>query len=263
MKNQDAVEAPGGPTMNQSKSKLVKRLAPLIVLVAIGIMVFALDLDEYLTFESLKEHRAWLVDFVARQGFVAVLIFVLVYMVQTAVSLPGAAFLTMIGGFLFGAWVGAPAAVIGATIGATLFFLIIKLVFRSIAETPIGEAMSARAGPAMKKMETGFQENAFSYLLVLRLIPLFPFWLVNLVAALLGVGLVNYVLATLIGIIPGSIVFTLAGAGLGSVFESNEEFSVDSVLTPEIVAALVGLALLAILPVAYKKIKARKDSAGS
>ena len=245
--------------MTQSKGKLVKRLIPLVVLVAIGITILALDLDEYLTFEALKEHRAWLVDFVARQGFVAVLIFVLIYMVQTAVSLPGAAFLTMIGGFLFGAWVGAPAAVIGATIGATLFFVIIRLVFRLIAESAIGKAMNARAGPAMQKMEAGFNENAFNYLLVLRLVPLFPFWLVNLVAALLGVPLITYVLATLIGIIPGSIVFTLAGAGLGSVFESNEEFSLEGVLTPEVIAALIGLAVLAVLPVAYKKIKARKD----
>ena len=106
-------------------------------------------------------------------------------------------------------------------------------------------------------MESGFRENALNYLLVLRLIPLFPFFVVNLVPAFLGVSLRIYVLGTLVGIIPGSFVYATVGAGLGSIFDSGEEFSLKGILTPEIVTALVGLAILAIVPVIYKKFRAR------
>jgi uncharacterized membrane protein YdjX (TVP38/TMEM64 family) len=109
-------------------------------------------------------------------------------------------------------------------------------------------------------MEAGFQENAFNYLLVLRLIPLFPFWIVNLVPAFLGVKLRTYMLGTLIGIIPGSFVFASVGAGLGSVLDSGQEFSPSSVLTPQIVIALIGLAVLALLPVAYRKWRRRRPA---
>ncbi|MEM7225339.1 MAG: TVP38/TMEM64 family protein [Pseudomonadota bacterium] len=241
--------------MTKSSSGTAKRFIPLVVLVAIGITIFALDLDEYLTFEALKENHALLTDTVARLGLAAILVYMLIYAVATAVSLPGGLVLTIVGGLLFGTWIGTIAVVIGATIGATAIFL--------IAKTAFGDTLRARAGPAIQKMEAGFQENAFNYLLVLRLIPLFPFWLVNLVPALLGVRLGTYMAATFIGIIPGTFVIALTGAGLGSVLENNEEFSAEGIFTPEILAALVGLAVLAILPVAYKKIKARKDGAGS
>jgi len=163
---------------------------------------------------------------------------------------PGAAILTIAGGLLFGQWYGSVYVVLGATLGAVGVFL--------IARTALGDALRRRAGPAIQKMEAGFQENALSYLLVLRLIPLFPFFLVNIVPAFLGVKLRTYVVGTLIGIIPGSFVYATVGAGLGSIFERNEEFSLQGVLTPEITAALVGLAALALLPVAYKKFRKAK-----
>jgi len=106
-------------------------------------------------------------------------------------------------------------------------------------------------------MEAGCQENAFSYLLVLRLVPLFPFFVVNLVPAFLGVSLVTYVLGTFFGIIPGVVVFASVGAGLGSIFDAGEAFSASDILTPQILMALIGLAVLALIPVVYKKIKAR------
>ena len=106
-------------------------------------------------------------------------------------------------------------------------------------------------------MENGFQENGLSYLLVLRLKPLFPFFVVNLVPAFLGVHLRTYVIGTLVGIVPGSFVYATVGTGLGSIFDQNEAFTATGILTPEIVTALVGLSLLSLLPVAYKKIKAR------
>ena len=111
----------------------------------------------------------------------------------------------------------------------------------------------------MQKCEAGFQENALSYLLFLRLVPLFPFFVVNLVPAFLGVSVRTYVIATFFGIIPGTMVFSLAGGGLGSALDAGGEFRVSAALTPEIVAALVGLAVLALSPVVYKRVRARKS----
>ncbi len=227
----------------------VPRLLPLGIL-ALGIgAFFAFGLNRYLTFETLRENRALLSSFVAEHALMASLLYVAIYTAVVALSVPGGAVLTIAGGFLFGAFAGAVLVVIAATLGATLLFL--------IAKTALGDPLRARAGPFLKKMEAGFRENALSYLLVLRLIPLFPFFVVNLVPAFLGVSLRTYVLGTFVGIIPGSFVYASVGAGLGSVFDRAEVFSPASVLTPEVVTALVGLALLALLPVAYRKLKAR------
>jgi uncharacterized membrane protein YdjX (TVP38/TMEM64 family) len=142
--------------------------------------------------------------------------------------------------------------VIGATCGATALFL--------AARTALGDYLRARAGSTIKRMEEGFRQNALSYLLVLRLIPLFPFFLVNLVPAFLGVSLPVYVVGTFFGIIPGTFVFALIGAGLGSVFDSMQEFSLQGALTPQVIVALVGLAILSLIPVAYKYWKSRNQA---
>jgi uncharacterized membrane protein YdjX (TVP38/TMEM64 family) len=227
-----------------------KRLIPLIVLGAGVAAFFALGLDEYLTFEELRSNREALMSFVAAMPVVSVLLFVLVYTTAVALSVPGAVVLTLTGGFLFGIWEGTAAVVVGATAGATLLFLTARFVF--------GEALRAKAGPWLAKMEAGFNEDALSYLLVLRLIPAFPFFIVNLVPAFLGVSLRTFVIATFLGIIPGTFVFASIGAGLGSIFDSAQEFSLMGALTPQVITALVGLAVLSLLPVAYKKIKARR-----
>jgi uncharacterized membrane protein YdjX (TVP38/TMEM64 family) len=227
-----------------------KRLIPLVVL-GVGIAAFfALGLDRYLTFDELRRNREVLTDFVGAMPVLSVLLFVLVYTVAVALSVPGAAVLTLTGGFLFGIWEGTAAVVVGATAGATLLFLAARFV--------LGDTLRAKAGPWLSKMEAGFNEDALSYLLVLRLIPAFPFFIVNLVPAFLGVSLRTFVIATFLGIIPGTFVFASIGAGLGSIFDSAQEFSLKGALTPQVITALVGLALLSLLPVAYKKIKARR-----
>jgi uncharacterized membrane protein YdjX (TVP38/TMEM64 family) len=226
------------------------RLWPLAALALAIVAVFAFDLDSYLTFDALRAHRETLTAFVADNLVLAALSFVVIYTLAIALSVPGGAILTIAGGFMFGSVLGTAVVVVAATSGATLVFL--------IAKTALGDPLRAKAGPFLQRMEAGFQENALNYLLVLRLIPLFPFWIVNLVPAFLGVPLRTYVLGTLIGIIPGSFVFASVGAGLGSVLDSGQEFSPASVLTPQIVVALVGLAVLALLPVAYRKLKARR-----
>jgi len=226
------------------------RFLPLVLLAAAAAAFFALGLDQYLTFEALRENRALLADFVAVQGAFAVLLYIVIYVVSVALSVPGAAILTVTGGLLFGQWFGSLYVLVGATIGAMGIFL--------IARTVLGNALRKRAGPALQKMEAGFQENALSYLLVLRLIPLFPFFLVNIVPAFLGVNLRTFVIGTFVGIAPGSFVLATVGAGLGSIFERNDNFSLQGVLTPEIIAALVGLAVLALMTVAYKKFRKSK-----
>jgi uncharacterized membrane protein YdjX (TVP38/TMEM64 family) len=226
------------------------RLWPLAALALAIVAVLALDLDRYLTLEALRDHREALSGFVAANVVLAALMFVVIYAAVIALSVPGGAVLTITGGFMFGSILGTILVVVAATLGATLVFL--------VAKTALGDPLRARAGPFLQRMGAGFQENAFNYLLVLRLIPLFPFWIVNLVPAFLGVPLRTYVLGTFIGIIPGSFVYATVGAGLGSVLDSGQAFSPASVLTPQIIVALLGLAVLALLPVGYRKWKGRR-----
>lgn len=238
--------AGGGKALN------VKRLWPIVVLAAGFALFFLTGLDHYFSYEALREHRDWLLDQVENNALVTSLAYMLVYILVVAFSLPGGAILTILGGFLFGLVFGATYVVAAATIGATALFL--------IAKTTIGDAMEARMGPWLKRMEAGFQEDAFNYLLAMRLIPLFPFFVVNLVPAFLGVHLRTYVLATLFGIIPGTIVLIQVGVGLGSIFESGEAFTLENAFTTDVILALVGLALLSLLPILYKKLKGRNKS---
>jgi len=233
-----------------------RRLLPLLVLLAGLAVFFALDLGQYLNFTALGEHRQRLLNWTEAHTILAPLAYIGLYILIVTFSLPGAAVMTVSGGFIFGAFVGGAYAVVGATVGATLLFL--------VAKSSLGDFLLAKAGPAVKRMQAGFEANAWSYMFVLRLVPVFPFFLVNLAPAFLGVPLRIYVIATLFGIMPGGLVFALAGAGLGSVFDSGESFSLQGVLTPEMIAALCGLALLALLPVAYKKLRPKQaGSAGS
>ena len=221
------------------------RLAPVAILLAATIGVFATGLDRHLSFAALRDNREAMLAWVDEVGWVAALSYMGLYAGVVALSVPGALFLSLAGGFVFGAFAATGYTVIGATVGATVVFL--------IAANALGDSLRKRAGPALQRMESGFRDNALSYLLVLRLIPLFPFWLVNLVPALLGVPLGTFVIATFFGIIPGTAVFCLAGAGLGGGFDAGEEFSLANILTGETIGALVGLAILALLPIAYKR----------
>jgi len=229
---------------------MLKRLIPLLVLALILVLFFAFDLGRFLGFDALAEHKAWLSAWVASQPLLAPLLYILLYIAVVAFSLPGGLVMTITGGLLFGATAGALYAVIGATIGATALFL--------IAKSSLGDFLLAKAGGAVKKMQAGFSDNALSYMFVLRLVPLFPFFLVNLAPAFLGVSLRVYVIATFFGIMPATFVFALAGSGLGSVLEQGGDISLAGVMTPEIMAAFGGLALLALIPVVYKKFIASK-----
>ncbi len=226
---------------------LFKRLLPLMVIAAVVVLFVLFDLGRHISFESLSEHREVLNGWVAAYPLVAPLAFTLLYVVVVAFSLPGGAVMTISSGFLFGALLGGIYAIVGATIGATALFL--------IAKTSLGDYLLARAGASVRKMQAGFSENAMSYMFVLRLVPVFPFFLVNLAPAFLGVSFRVYIIATFFGIMPATFVYALAGSGLGSVFDQGGEFSIHSILTPQMVAALVGLALLSLVPVVYKQFR--------
>lgn len=227
------------------------RWTPLIALAIAAAAFFALGLHESLTMDALQRNRDVLADWVQANAVLAAVAFVVIYAAAIVLLPPSGAVMTVAGGFVFGAALGALYAVVGATIGAVLLFLVARL--------SIGDVLRRRAGPAIRKMEAGFRDNALSYLLVLRLVPLFPFWLVNLAPAFLGVPLRTFVIGTAIGIIPGTAVYAIFGSGLGSVLDRNEEISLAGVITPEILAGLIGLAVLALVPVVYKRFKRRSS----
>lgn len=226
------------------------RFLPIAVLVVALVLFFALGLDQYLGFAALKQHRETLARFARDHSVLSAAAFIAVYAAATAVSLPGGAVLTLTGGFLFGIVAGSIYVVIGATVGATAVFL--------AARSALGDSLRRRAGPGIRRMEAGFRDNALSYLLVLRLVPLFPFWLVNLVPAVLGVPLRVYVIGTFFGIIPGSLVYAAVGNGLGAVFDQGRTPDLGTIFKPEILLPILGLAVLSLVPLIYKRIARRR-----
>jgi len=226
------------------------RLLPLLILCAGLAAFFALGWHRFVSFETIRVHRGMLMDWVGRWGMMAALAYAACYALMTAFSIPGGALATIVGGYLFGLWLGVAASVVGATLGAIAVFL--------AARTALGEILRAKAGGALRRMEEGFRRNAFSYLLVLRLVPVFPFWLVNLVPAFCGVSLRTYALATLIGIIPGSFVFVSVGNGLGALLDRGETPDLKIIFQWKFLLPILGLALLALLPVIVRKMQQRK-----
>jgi uncharacterized membrane protein YdjX (TVP38/TMEM64 family) len=233
------------PLVNQNKSNswnLGKISIAMGIALAIGAF-FYFDLARFLSLTVLKENRDNLLAFTDVNFAAAVVIFILVYVIVTGLSLPGAVILTLAGGFLFGAGLATLFVNIGATTGATLAFLAARYLLRDTVEQKFGKWL----GP----FQEGFATNAFSYLLTLRLIPLFPFFVVNLVSGLTRVSTGTYVTATAIGIIPGSFVYAYAGRQLGTIDSLKE------IASPNVITAFVLLGLLALVPVVYKKFAAK------
>src|SRR3982074_629239 len=189
-------------------------LFPLVVVVAASGAVIAMGWHRQLSFETLVRHHEALRDFIAMHELAAVGAYVVLYVAVIALSVPVGLFLTLAGGILFGAVLGGAAAMAGAVIGAIFIFL--------IAKSAVGEQLLRRAGPLAGKLARGFRADAFSYLLFLRLLAVFPFWLINLVPALCGVRLATFVAATVVGIIPGTFAIAFVGAGLDSVFAAQQ-----------------------------------------
>ncbi len=235
------------------KSSPAKFLVIVLMVLAVG-SVFVFGLDDFLSFEMLKTHRQTALDWYAQNHILAVLVFIVGYGVTVALSVPGAVWLSLAGGFLFGTVPATLYVVLAATLGALGIFLIARYVLFDFCHEKMGDTG--------KKMEKGFQDNALSYLLVLRLIPIFPFWLVNLVPALLGVPARTFVIGTFFGIIPGTAVFCSIGSGLGAIIDKGEMPDLNIIFQPQIFGPLLGLGALALLPVAYKRLKASRGKTG-
>ena len=229
------------------------RLLPLAILALGCLLFFALDGPSYVSMDALKESRHQLIAWVRQIGPAAPIVYAALYALVTAFSLPLGLIMTLIGGFLFGIRIGLISVVIGATIGATAIFLAVRLGF--------GPTLDKLDAKWINRMRAGFNKNALSYMLVLRLIPVFPFVLANIAPALLGVSLTVYVFGTLIGIIPGSLVYILLGNGLGAVFDAGGTPNLDLILEPNILIPILALAVLALVPVVYNAFVKRTPAA--
>jgi uncharacterized membrane protein YdjX (TVP38/TMEM64 family) len=243
-----------------------RRYLPLALLALAMIGAYAAGLHRYLSLDAITEHRETLKRAVEAHRLLALLSYVGVYAACVALSLPGAALLTLLGGFLFGGIFGGIAAVIAATLGAITVFMVARSAF--------GEALQRRAGPALGRILDGFKSDAASYLLFLRLVPAFPFWLVNLAAALGGVKLPVFAWTTLVGIIPGTLAFSVAGAGLDSVIAAQSQaraacqaagrgdcaggLKLKALVTPELLIAFALLGCMALIPVIWRRISKRR-----
>ncbi len=244
-----------------SKPKSLLRWAPLGILLGLTVFSFAMGWHEYITLSNLIKNRSLMHQFVEENFWTSILGYAALYVIATALLFPAASLITIAGGLVFGAALATGLTEIGAVIGATILFLVVR--------TSFGSLLSERAGPFLAKLAGGFKENAFSYLLFLRLVPAFPFWLINVAPAFFNVTVPTYVVATAIGILPGTFAYALLGEGLDSIILSQEianpgcadagscEIDLSAAVTPEIIAAIVGLIVVSLMPIAIKRLRSK------
>ncbi len=248
---------------NKGAGSYLKRFLPVLILGLVAVVIYSQGWYKYISIEQLATHQEFLQNYIANNFLFALLIYMGLYILATALSFPGATFLTLAGGLLFGWLAGGLATVVAATVGATIIFM--------IAKTALGETLASKAGPFVNKLADGFKEDAFNYLLFLRLVPVFPFWLVNIVPGLLGVKLTTFFVATLVGIIPGTFAYIFIGVGLDSVIDAQLapyqaclssgktdcafQFSPKELITTELIIAFVLLGIVSLIPIVLKKLK--------
>ena len=223
---------------NDWTSLWLTRVLPVVVLAAAMVGFFALDGSQWLNLSTLAEQRETLRAWVKQYAVLSVIAFVSVYMLAVAASLPGATIFSVSAGVLFGQWLGTAVVVIGATSGAVILFWVVQ--------SALGQGLRQRAGPWFDKIAQGFQSGAVSYLLFMRLVPLFPFFVVNIVSAMLGVRGWVFAWTTAVGILPGAVVYVSAGVGLDSVIAQG------TILTPQTAVAFAALGIISLVPVAYR-----------
>lgn len=205
-----------------------------------------LGLQDYVNLDTIKSQRSELLNIVSDRPYISILAFVSMYIISVALSLPIATVLTLLGGFLFGRWLGTFLIVISATMGASILFL--------AAKSAIGTTLRQKAGPLYKKIESNMNQNAIGYLLFMRLVPIFPFFLVNIVPALFNIRLTPYLATTFFGIIPGTFVYANVGRELGTIE------SLSDLISTETLIAFTLLGLFALLPVIIKQVNLYKSN---
>jgi uncharacterized membrane protein YdjX (TVP38/TMEM64 family) len=225
----------------------VMRFAPLAGLLLILVLLLATGVWRHISLDDLKDRRTVLEGFVRRHPVESVMLYMGIYCLVVAVSIPGALIMTLTGGFLFGTWLGGAAAIVGVSSGAVVMFL--------VAHTAVGNALREYAGPdgLIRKIEDGVRRNAFSYILFLRLMPAAPIWLVNIAAGFVKTPLWTYALATVLGIAPSCFIYASIGAGLDKVFAAGRTPSMRDILHLHVFLPLFALAALALLPIAYQR----------
>jgi uncharacterized membrane protein YdjX (TVP38/TMEM64 family) len=225
-------------------SGLLRRWLPLAILLLGLVAFFALGLNRQLSFETLSRNESAITEWVAANQSLAEVAFVLTLASIVVLSLPASALMTAVGGFLFGVWLGAALAVVGSTIGAIGLFTAARSAFYDL--------FRARAGAALPRLEEGFRRDSFSYVLFLRFVPAFPAWLVTIVAALLGMNRRRFILATLRGSLPGSVVFASIGADFGLLLKNGQTPDLGAIFQIRTLLPLLGLAALSLIPVLYR-----------
>lgn len=228
-----------------------RRFLPLAIIAAGLAGGYAAGLQDYLSLTVLAEQRDALKAFVSDHAIAAALGYFVLYAAAVAFAFPAASVLTIFAGFVFGWFIAGVLTVFAATTGAAAIFLAARSAF--------GDVLRKRAGPVIGKFADGFAEDAFGYLLVLRLAPVFPFFIINIAPAFFDIRLRTYVAATFLGIIPGTFAYSWLGQGLDSVIEAaaGNEISISDLVTPEITIAFIGLAIVAAIPTIVRKFRAR------
>lgn len=219
---------------------LLRRFGPVVVLVALFVWALASGIADHISLEELRARAQGLQAFVREHPVQSVATYIVLYVATVSISLPGALILSLSGGFLFGPILGGAAAVTGATGGSTVVFL--------VSRTAFADFLRLWRNPLLLRIEDGFRDNAFSYLLTLRLIPAFPLLLVNVASGLMGVPLRTFLIASFLGMIPSSFVYAGIGAGLGHVFALGGPVSLHTLLSPRIYLPIIGMGVLAFLP---------------
>ena len=240
-------------TEPESEKPTALRYLPLVI-IAVVAAIGAFTLRDYLSFDALRDNRESLIAFRDSNYVLSALGFMALYMVIVAFSLPGAAIATLTGGFLFGIFPGVLFNVTGATAGAVVIFL--------AAQWGLGERLRERMDSSdgmVAKIKKGIDENQWSMLFFIRLVPAVPFFVANLIPAFLGVPLYRFVISTFLGIIPGGLVLTSVGAGLGEVFARGETPNLGIIFEPHILFPILGLCALSLLPVVIKALTGKKD----
>lgn len=246
---EQAPKGPDAPPEEDGDQRGWARYLPILVVV-LGAAVAIFFFRDWLSFDRLAQNREALVAWREENIVLAGAAYVGLYALAVAFSVPGAIWMTIAGGFLFGLVTGTLLTTFAATLGATGIFL--------AARTSLREPLREKAGGWLKWLDKEFEEGEISFLLIIRLIPAIPFFIANLAPAFLNVSLFNFVWTTFVGIIPGSAVFTSIGAGLGEVIERGERPDPGVIFEPHILGPLLGLAALAALPVIVKKWRKRR-----
>ena len=255
----DQQQAPTSRRSETSAHRIVRlamRFAPIVLVVAAVIGLAASGMLKHLSLAELHARRGELTAYVRVHPLLSVLIFFFVDAAMIALSVPGGALiLTLSSGFLFGPVVGSLAGLLGTTLGAVIIFLISRLT--------VGDALEQGVSARIRAFEEGIKKDAFFYLLTLRLIPVTPFWLVNLAAGLLSIRLSTFFWATILGILPATAIYAGIGSGFGRLFDRGVQPTLHSLITPELMLPLAGLGLLSVLPIVYHQWRARRAAASA